>query len=177
MSKPLFEHKTCTRCGGGGEYSYNQMHGSRCYGCSGTGYQLTARGKAAQLFLNGLRKVAIEELKVGDLILSDSIPGLSTSRWVRVTAVIFQTGAEAGYLSNPNEACVRIEAEDGYSFLGFVGRCRYAKGFTADEKKAQREQALAYQATLTKQGKPSKGRKIYAEAAHAYARQILGGAA
>lgn len=27
----------CTRCGGSGHYSYNQMDGTRCYGCNGTG--------------------------------------------------------------------------------------------------------------------------------------------
>lgn len=29
----------CSRCGGSGHYSYNQMDGTRCYGCSGTGKQ------------------------------------------------------------------------------------------------------------------------------------------
>ena len=28
---------TCPRCGGSGHYSYNQMDGTRCYGCGGTG--------------------------------------------------------------------------------------------------------------------------------------------
>lgn len=28
----------CQRCGGSGHYSYNQMDGTRCYGCRGTGY-------------------------------------------------------------------------------------------------------------------------------------------
>lgn len=27
----------CPRCGGSGNYSYNQMDGTRCYGCGGTG--------------------------------------------------------------------------------------------------------------------------------------------
>lgn len=30
---------TCKRCGGSGHYSYNQMDGTMCYGCHGTGYQ------------------------------------------------------------------------------------------------------------------------------------------
>lgn len=29
----------CKRCGGSGHYSYNQMDGTRCYGCNGTGKQ------------------------------------------------------------------------------------------------------------------------------------------
>lgn len=28
---------TCSRCGGSGHYSYNQMDGTRCYGCMGSG--------------------------------------------------------------------------------------------------------------------------------------------
>ena len=27
----------CPRCGGSGHYSYNQMDGTRCYGCMGSG--------------------------------------------------------------------------------------------------------------------------------------------
>ena len=30
----------CPRCGGSGHYSYNQMDGTRCYGCNGTGKQV-----------------------------------------------------------------------------------------------------------------------------------------
>ena len=29
----------CTRCGGSGHYSYNQLDGTKCYGCMGTGKQ------------------------------------------------------------------------------------------------------------------------------------------
>lgn len=32
---------TCTRCNGTGRYSFNLMHGTKCYGCNGTGKQLT----------------------------------------------------------------------------------------------------------------------------------------
>ena len=28
---------TCPRCGGSGHYSYNQIDGTRCYGCNGSG--------------------------------------------------------------------------------------------------------------------------------------------
>jgi DnaJ-class molecular chaperone len=30
----------CTRCGGSGNYSFNMMDGTRCYGCSGSGFQM-----------------------------------------------------------------------------------------------------------------------------------------
>lgn len=32
---------TCSRCGGSGRYSFNLIHGTRCYGCGGTGKQKT----------------------------------------------------------------------------------------------------------------------------------------
>ena len=163
-TKPLFEHKTCNRCGGCGEYSYNAFSGTRCFGCSGSGYQLTARGRAAQLYLNNLRKIAVEDFKVGDLILCEGFSAGSysePSRWYTVTAVTFLKGREAGHISNPDDDCVRIDAEHdgkGFSINGFVGQTRCRKGFTGAEKTAQRAEALAYQDTLTKQGKP-KARK------------------
>lgn len=33
----LVERGACSRCGGSGQYSFNMMDGSRCYGCNGTG--------------------------------------------------------------------------------------------------------------------------------------------
>lgn len=42
-----FPIRTCGRCGGSGKYSYNAMHGDRCYGCSGTGVVHTAKGAKA----------------------------------------------------------------------------------------------------------------------------------
>lgn len=31
----------CTRCNGTGRFSFNLMHGTKCYGCNGTGKQYT----------------------------------------------------------------------------------------------------------------------------------------
>lgn len=75
FSKALFESATCGRCGGSGNYSYNMMHGTRCYGCSGRGYVLTKRGRAAQNFLNDLRIKPVEDIKVGDLVYVDFFGG------------------------------------------------------------------------------------------------------
>ena len=32
---------TCSRCNGTGSYSFNLMHGTKCYGCNGSGKQYT----------------------------------------------------------------------------------------------------------------------------------------
>lgn len=43
-----FDTKPCSRCGGSGRYSYNQIDGDRCYGCGGAGVQLSKKGAAAR---------------------------------------------------------------------------------------------------------------------------------
>lgn len=40
------EHRTCTRCGGSGHYSYNQIDGTRCFGCAGSGKMLPTTADA-----------------------------------------------------------------------------------------------------------------------------------
>lgn len=32
---------TCSRCSGSGKYSFNMIHGTKCYGCNGSGKQAT----------------------------------------------------------------------------------------------------------------------------------------
>jgi hypothetical protein len=32
--------RECSRCGGGGHYSYNQITGTRCFGCDGSGREI-----------------------------------------------------------------------------------------------------------------------------------------
>lgn len=150
-TRPLFEHVTCHRCAGSGSYSWNAMNGSRCFGCGGSGFTLTKRGRAAQRFLNDLRTVPAEDVKVGDLILSEGAPGIIASKWMRVTAVTRGKGRDFGYITTPDLDAVKIEASDGY-LIGIAGSSRFRKGFTAEEKAEHRRLALAYQDTLTKAG-------------------------
>lgn len=149
--KPVFEHETCSRCCGDGKYSFNLMHGSVCYGCSGTGYKLTARGRAAQSFLNQMREIPMENFQIGDFIQFDRF-----SKFAKVTDIQFLSGAEAGYVNNPELQCVSLKVEGYTGIIGFVGKTTYRKGFTAEEKQQQVNRALAYQETLTKMGKPRK---------------------
>jgi hypothetical protein len=157
---PVFEHTECSRCGGSGQFSFNLMHGSVCHGCSGTGFKLTLRGRAAQHFVNELREIPIENFQVGDSIRFDGFNAgsfVQPTKWAKVTSVQFLTRSEAGYYwedsENPN--CVRLETTYG-SVTGFVGKTKYRKGFSAEQKQQQIDQALQYQATLTKFGKPRK---------------------
>ena len=63
---PNFETETCTRCGGCGEYSFNLMHGTRCFRCGGKGWTFTTRGaEARRMFLTFVSK-SVSEFKAGE---------------------------------------------------------------------------------------------------------------
>ena len=69
-----YQTEPCSRCGGGGEYSYCQMHGSRCFKCGGHGVQLTrtakrAKAKVLALREKTLRRVPAESLVAGQWVL------------------------------------------------------------------------------------------------------------
>jgi len=42
-----FPLQACTRCGGGGHYSFNSVTGSTCFGCGGTGWVVAAGARKA----------------------------------------------------------------------------------------------------------------------------------
>src|SRR5262245_6075925 len=73
--KTLFESQTCSRCGGTGHYSYCQMHGTTCFKCGGKGVTLTKRGSAAQAWFTAQKMRPASEIKVGDKIVVDGMPG------------------------------------------------------------------------------------------------------
>lgn len=147
---PLFEHTACGRCGGSGQYSYNQMDGTRCYGCGGTGWKLTKRGHAAQKYLDALRSVRVDTLQPGDLMWDSSYG------FCRVTAVRVATAKELGCWSVGHEDALSCRIDTTRCTFQFAPEHMVKKGWDTETKKAQVEQAIAYQATLTKAGVPSK---------------------
>lgn len=50
----------CSRCGGSGQYSYNQIDGSRCFGCGGCGKNLAKI--TAEIVAAALERIAAGEL-------------------------------------------------------------------------------------------------------------------
>ena len=64
-----FPIQTCTRCHGSGHYSYNQIHGTMCYGCGGTGVQIVKKAKPAWVAFNAnakkLKQTMTKDLVVG----------------------------------------------------------------------------------------------------------------
>lgn len=64
-----YELKTCGRCGGSGRFSFNAIHGDRCYGCSGSGKVFSAAGKKAHAAVQAFKvenfSIAVEALEPG----------------------------------------------------------------------------------------------------------------
>lgn len=143
----VFESKPCGRCGGSGKYSFNQMDGDRCYGCVGTGATLTKRGAAARAFFLASLKRPAGEVVVGMQVYDYA--GLSASRrWHRVEAVRLDT-------MNPNSLWLDLVWKTHRVAQG-VGLESLVLCVASDaERAAKLDAALAYQATLTKEGKPS----------------------
>lgn len=154
------ETTECSRCGGTGRYSYNQMHGSRCYGCGGSGKKHTRRGAEAFRFLEALRSKPAADFQPGDLMRYDMFtPGGSARIFVTVTSVS-PSQAKVFIDGKPSETpSVTIEGE--HAKLGKVRMTTSAdkmirQGFDSETKQAQLARTIAYQATLTVKGKVSK---------------------
>lgn len=151
----IFETETCGRCGGSGQYSYNPMNGTRCFGCGGTGLSLTKRGKAAKAFLTSLLQKPLSEIRPGDNIMTATgSMGLGPNRWHYVVSI------------EPSKTIFNGVADRLEITFRRNGATSSIGGYTADTVlesvrdndalEAARAQALAYQATLTKTGEPAK---------------------
>jgi hypothetical protein len=146
------ETETCGRCGGSGQYSYNQLHGSVCYGCRGKGTRYTKRGLVAANYLETLRSKRAADVVVGDQFKVDAVciaGGMGSSGgWCRVTSITPSTTGKGICLSG-------ILRGRPYAYhVGLDTVLRMAQ--TAEQKAATLAQAVAFQATLTKSGKPRK---------------------
>lgn len=160
------ETKTCSRCGGSGNYSYCQRYGTTCFGCGGSGVQMTKRGAAASAYLAELRSKPAAELVVGDLIQVGCITmsGDPYNAWGRVESIGREasTGASLvnGVMTPHNFEYVVVTCKlckggrDHVSHLCETTRVRiHHAGEAAASTWAA---AMAYQASLTNQGKPRK---------------------
>ncbi len=144
--KTLFESKTCSRCGGLGAYSYNAVHGTRCYGCAGQGVQLTKRGAAASKLFRELCSRRAEDLKVGDGILWDMF---FFSCWAPITAI------ESTENGSVKISGIRAKTGETMSYTADRNSPVRLK-LTAEQKAPLIAQARAYQESLTDSGKPRK---------------------
>jgi len=59
----MLQTKTCGRCGGSGQYSFNLMHGTMCFGCQGKGVVLATPNK------KGVKRTSeFQYADVGDVV-------------------------------------------------------------------------------------------------------------
>lgn len=151
MSTP-FETEPCTRCGGTGRYSFNGEH-DRCYKCDAKNgsRSLTQRGAAAREYYLAQFQLRAADVRVGDVIRTDKI------RQLTVTAVAIVPSRarfmrDGEWIDAPDQ--VRIDGPKASIKLDLDSVVRRLP--TAEEKESAVADALAYQSTLTKTGKPRK---------------------
>lgn len=145
-----FETEPCGRCGGSGRYSYNQMHGDRCYGCGGTGIRLSKRGAAAKAYYHGLITKKLSDIKIGDQILT--FIGLSAGRYWQIVTAIEQDELNKGQ----NRVNVHLKRKGETQVYGMFNDSEVLSVSGKEEQEKARQAAFDYQSTLTKAGKPRK---------------------
>lgn len=146
-----FETEPCTRCGGTGHYSFNGEH-SRCYKCDGKNgaRSLTKRGVAAKAYYLAKFRVAASDIKIGDMI--------ETGNGQKLRVVEIETKDET-VIINGETRRVKTLGLIGKSWAYYTGLSAIVRRYpTPEENDAAIADALAYQATLTKAGKPRKSK-------------------
>jgi len=145
-----FESETCSRCCGSGKYSYCQMYGDRCFKCGGRGIVLTKRGSIAKDYYESLCSKPASELKKGDGI------------WVSHSRKFFPIKENPEWTTK--HGCSIVNGEKVPCFVIVTDAVVMQGGDTTiyrvrqspEELLAKRAQAMTYQASLTKAGKPRK---------------------
>ena len=153
------ETTTCGRCGGSGRHSFNQLHGSRCYGCSGSGHIFTPRGLAASKWLEALRSAPVSQIQVGDLVSHDVVTPHSIGKaFSRVQLIEHKTQDSVvnGIAKKVDVIVLHCTGKTGRIALQHLPADIIRKGFDAATKAVQFHKALAYQDTLDAKGHPYK---------------------
>lgn len=168
----LFESRACGRCGGSGKYSYCSMYGSMCFGCGGKGEVLTKRGLAANQMFTESVKMAAKDLVIGQRFQIEGIPGFASAKWFEIRSI------EADVRRSKSNGATEWTETPALRFKGVTRKpgtrawddpaTLVDDGFgcdadylvrvaqTPEERQAKIAAALAFQETLTQQGKPRK---------------------
>ena len=156
--KVEYEKQTCGRCGGSGQYSYNQIDGSRCYGCGGSGQKLTKRGAAAKAYADSILDVKIEDfakLAKRKARYTDHLGG----RRITFSAAIvsgFTKSKSMGedWKETPNFTLLQKQEDGTYKPANIGIGAGITVRLIPTEEDIQ--SIMDYQANLTKAGKPRK---------------------
>lgn len=155
------ERETCSRCGGTGQHSYCQQYGTTCFKCCGRGWVLTKRGQAANQYLINLRSRRVDALKVGDQIKADFMGSMAMYTVESISADTSDSKSYIDGVLQPRRTdLLHIElsggTQDGLTLYGQRPDTMFRMVLTREQQQATLTSALAYQETLTKQGKPRK---------------------
>jgi hypothetical protein len=156
----MFETQVCGRCGGGGSYSFNLMHGSTCYGCGGHGIKLTKRGAAAQARFTELLSVPTSALEPGMKVRVQPGP-FNAGGWREVLEVSVSTSKyklsgdapDAPWRCHGDEGRLDVRLE-GILLCAEYASSPHRVAADAETKRAATLAAREYEASLTKAGKP-----------------------
>lgn len=136
-NKDGFEIATCGRCGGSGEHSFNLLHGSRCYGCGGSGKTFTARALKAKAFYKTSCMRSVDEVQAGEFIR-----GSNSGKWRRITEI--DRSDKNGSINGVPFIAIRYA---GMSECVTAGRMVESVR-NEDERKAKLAAAIEYQSKL-----------------------------
>ncbi len=85
LNKYGFPITTCTRCGGTGEYSYNQRFGTVCFKCQGTRLMVAKHAQEAWSsyldFVENRKRVTVQNMQIGDLVAHNK-------KWCEVKMIV-----------------------------------------------------------------------------------------
>lgn len=147
----IFETETCTRCGGTGHFSYNQITGTTCFKCNGGRMQFTKRGAAASAWLRKRLETPVSEIKVGDRVWLTL--GVGSKRRVCTVQAVRPTTSVISVNGVPAQELGLLDLDTDQ---GGYGGLSPSYIIHRAPKQEDLDAALAYQATLTKAGKPAK---------------------
>jgi hypothetical protein len=155
----LFEHETCSRCGGSGRYSYCQRYGSTCFKCSGNQQVLTKRGYAAQALYNRLLSKPASALQPGMKIRDIGVThgGDVFTAWYTIVAIKADNTLYNGQL---REDYIQIEmtrkGSEELTNLACSLTSVYRVAATPQEKSAAADVCIAFERSLNKHGRTDK---------------------
>jgi ribosomal protein L40E len=147
-----FEVETCGRCGGSGEYSYNPIDGTTCYGCRGKRKRYTKRGQAA---FDYYRKLCTK--KATDVVVGDCVEAFGKVHKVEGIEYDVQEGESyVNGVMTPYRLDRVVFIVNGGCTSAVFSTSDVLTWPNGDEKRDKLTAAYDYQYTLTAAGKPRK---------------------
>lgn len=153
-----FETRACSRCGGGGHYSWCSMYGSRCFGCGGAGFQFTKRGAAALALYKALQSRPVANLAPGTPVYDRDSRRCTLASQETAPRTAYDRDNGTWYEDSTMVLNYTLQYKNdthGWQGMALDSMLR-VRGWDAVSAAAQLQTAMRYQAALTQQGVPRK---------------------